>query len=223
MAADIVFLETDDRGIVQEGWQLARAPSRVDAGGAGAATVNATMTAAKLATDIHEVQSALVVGDERAIEVFDVSAFQSIAVQAWGEAADTNTFTLELYGWAANGPGHHVQQMAACVFGNFTSAASTGWHASVNTHSSIRKVFAAATAYRGADTYLLTAAKDFSVKKDLVSPAVQIQTNAEADFPAEFIVDFATNRYKYFAVAVTATTGTSVGAIWKPLSYRARV
>jgi hypothetical protein len=197
-------------------WQLLKTPT-------GAQTA---VTAAKLCQTFRDVVFA-----EDNFEVIDCMALQSIAVQVWGVAADTNTFTLELYGWSEGGPGRHIQQMAANIFGAFVSVATDGWHASPSTHESIKyrstgqvgtipRGFAPATEYRGVDTYLLTAAKDFTVKWLAVTPAAQIQTNAEADFPGEFVVDFRNSRFKYFGVAATATTGTSVGAIFKPLSLR---
>jgi hypothetical protein len=186
-------------------WQLLKTPT----------AAQTAVTAAKLTQSFKDVAFA-----EDNFEVIDVSMFAAIAAQVWGVAADTNTFTIELYGWAEGGPGDHIQQMAANIFGAFVSAANVGFHQSSSTHKSIRNAFAAATDYRGADTYLLTASKDFTVKKELVSPAVQIQTNLEADFPAGFLVDFSTTRFKYFGIAATATTGTSVGAIFKPLKLK---
>lgn len=186
-------------------WQLLKSPT-------GAQTA---VTAAKLTQSFKDVVFA-----QDNFEVVDVANFEAIAIQVWGVASDAGTFTLELYGWQEGGPGHHIQQMAANIFGNFTSAADAGFHQSDSTHKSIRDAFTAATAYRGADTYLLTANKDFTVKKELFSPAVQVPTNIEANFPAGFLVDFATTRFKYFGMASTAMTGTSVGAIFKPLALR---
>lgn len=197
-------------------WQLLKHPT-------GAQTA---VTAAKLSQAFRDVVFA-----EDNFEVVDVSAFQSIAVQVWGVAADTNTFTLELYGWSNGGPGRHIQQMAANIFSAFVSQdsadADPGWHTAKSTHPSIKEArgsplgipFAAGTDYRGVDTYLLTASKDFSVKYLGVTPSVQIQTNLEADFPAEFVVDFRNSRFDFFGIAATAMTGTSVGAIFKPLAF----
>lgn len=194
-------------------WQLLRSPT---------ANLSA-ITAAKLSQAIKAVTFA-----EDNVEFIEVHKFRSIAIQCWGVAANTNTFTIELYTWAFNGPGHHLQQMANNTFGNFVSEdsanAAPGFHSYGKAHASIRAAFAAGTDYRAvggatAASYLLTASKDFSVKYLGVTPAVQIQTNAEADFPAEFIVDFRSSRPHYFGLLPTAQTGTSVGAIFKPLEY----
>lgn len=184
-------------------WQLLKSPTGVQT----------AVTAAKLTQSFKDVVFA-----QDNFEVVDVSNFEAIAVQVWGVAADGNTFTLELYGWQEGGPGHHIQQMATNIFGNFTSAASVGFHQSDSTHRSIKRAFTAATAYRGADTYLLTT--HWTVLKELLVPAVQIPTNIEANFPAGFLVDFSTTRFKYFGIASTVMVGTSVGAIFKPLALR---
>ena len=207
--ANVTILEVDMLPSALESWQLARTPI---------VAPTTALTAAKLCQSLRDVS--FDAGDE----VFDVSPFRSIAIQIWGLAADGNTFTLDLYGWSDGGPGHHIQTMALCAFRSHTSPANTGFHASRYTHKSIRAAFAANTIYRGADTYLLTAASDYTVKNELVTPAVQIQTNTEAGFPAGFQVNFHTNRFKYFGIfCTTVSASESVGAIFKPLELRERL
>ena len=99
--------------------------------------------------------------------------------------------------------------------GNFTSAASTGWHALPTAHYSVRDPatgLLAATAYRGADIYAQTT--DYY---DLLTVFT-----TEADFPAHCIVNLSSMQYKYIAILVTALTGTSCACVMRPLALKGK-
>lgn len=188
-----------------ETWQLLKSP-----------TANQTaVTAAKLAQEFHSVNFA------EAFEVINVSGVHTILMQVWGVAADTNTFTLELYGWSIGGPGHHIHQVTG-IFGNFVSEdsanATPGFHTSVRTHKSIRDAFAAGTDYRGADTLVAVTTATYVTTSEVNANPISAQLDLEADFPTVLKIQFNSCRYHYFGVAVTAQTGTSVGAIYLPVS-----
>ncbi|KKK54576.1 hypothetical protein LCGC14_3083310, partial [marine sediment metagenome] len=148
-----------------------------------------------------------------------------------------DTLTLQLYGWSASGPGSHMGTISL-IAGNFTSAASTGFHASASTHKSIRDELLPATAYRFCDTYTITAdyeremitgvsgstpAADYhEFHKSLSSPVTSTNTVPPvADFPSYVNVDLSRSRYEYFGIHGSAASGfVNHGAIWIPLSRR---
>lgn len=202
MAAPLIR-SPDTTGQFLYGWQLLKSRS----------IAQTILTAANLTTNLRDVNFS-----ESTVEFLDVSLFSAIQVQVYGTAANnagspTTAVALNLYGWSDNGPGYHCGTVSV-VFGNFTSAATTGFHASANTHKSIRDAFDPATAYQGVDTFTETADYDGSI----TVPASQ-----ETDFPGSFIVSFANTRYKFFGVLVTSlgnVAATNVGAIYRPLAER---
>lgn len=183
-------------------WQLLKTPS-----------VNQTaVTAAKLCQAFEDVSFA-----QDTFEVIDVSMIRTLALQVWGVASDNNTFTLELYAWPESGPGRHFQQVTGVLSGAVVSTASVGFHQAARTHRTIKAVFDPLTTYIGADTYVaVTTVECYALSFEGFNE-VRIQADPETDFPAELLVDFDTIRPRYFGVAVTAQTGTSLGAIFKPL------
>ena len=197
------IIERDDRPSMRFSWQALKAPT-------GALTA---ATAAQLTTNLRDVSFA-----EDTVDFADVSGIQSLAVQIFGVSANNGTGTLEIYGWNDTGPGHHIAQVTL-VFGNFTSAATTGFHAASATASNIRRLFAPATAYQGCDTFAIGAQYGTLIEATTAWNYVQIQAVAETDFPAEFVVNMHNGRFKYLGVLDTVLSGTSIGAIYKPLSY----
>lgn len=204
-AGPAIFLELGTSPSELATWQLLKSPT-------GAQTA---VTAAKLSQELHDVSFA-----EDNFEVVDVSLFSGIWISVWGVAADTNTFTLELYGWSNGGPGHHLHQVTG-IFSAFTSDAADGFHRSSRTHKSIRNAFVAGTQYRGADTLVAVGTTQF-VPNNYSSSSVPVsaQTDLEVDFPCVMKIDVWGMGIKYLGVACTATTGTSVGAIFRPGSFQ---
>lgn len=208
-AGPIIILDLDSEPAALRSWQVAKSPT----------AAQVALTAAQLTTTMRDISAA---DSTLALEVFDVSGFLSIAVQAWGVAAATNTFTLELYGWSEDGSlGHRLGIIQPGTFGAHVSLANVGFHQSPYTHKSIRKKFLAGTDYLGAKSYVLFA--QTAVKYLNVTEFVQIQVADGTDFPTGFQVNFFTSNVKYFGMAVTAMTGTSVGAIFRPLEFRDRL
>ena len=162
------------------------------------------VTAAKLSQALRDVSFA-----QDTFEFMDVSSLGAIRIQVWGVASANDAPVLDLYGWSDSGPGMHVGKVTI-TYGNFTSAATTGFHAVPEAHISIRDAFVAGTAYRGTDTYAAT--NDYEA-------AITAYTE-EADFPASFDVSFLNNQYQWFGAAVTTLAGTNLGAIFKALSVK---
>lgn len=213
--ASPIILRSDRSPTADYQWQLLKSPS-------GAQTI---LTAAQLSQCLTDVNFT-----EATVEFLDVERYRSIRMQLWGVAADTNTATIQLYGWADSGPGSHLAQLTVAN-GPFTSAATTGFHASAKAHPSIRAAFLPATAYRSCDTYTIALNEDYEqeVIRDSATPVFYQSFNTvrtpsimagtsplHADFPSHVMVDFSHARWKYFGVIVTALTGTSEGAIFKP-------
>lgn len=194
-AGPATLLSVDMEPSVLQGWQLLK--SRTIA--------QTAVTAAKLCQNLKDVSFA-----EDTFDFVDVSSFGAIRFQVWGVADNNHTPVIDLYGWHDTGPGAHVGKVTL-GYGNFTSAATTGFHANVSTHKSIRDKFDSTVAYRSCDVYTETA--DYEA-------AVAVTATAETDFPGYVDVDFTNNQYKWFGVAVTTLAGTNLGAIFKPLSIR---
>ena len=197
-----VILNQDGRHVeTSPKWKLLRKPIL-------AAAVETTPTAQQLSNTLPAVTDF-----SHAIEFALVEKLSAIEVGFWGVASDNDSATVKLYGWAEGGPGCHIGTVTP-IFGGFTSAATTGFHANANTDQSIREAFAAATAYRGCDTYAETLDNNTS----LVMPTTNV------DFPGAFIVSFANTQYKYFGAVFTSVTVvgtlTSIGAIYRPLGLK---
>lgn len=220
--AAITILPIDTTGQALSGWQLLKSRS----------IVQTALTAAQLSQNLRDV-----VAVETTVEVIPVTIFDAIRFQVWGTASDNDAPVVDLYGWDEPGPGFHIGKITL-AYGNFTSAASTGFHAKAATHSSIRNAFDSATAYRGCDTYTVSndyeqemfsytnatlAAEAGQSHRAIVTPCTQAATPLSpihADFPSYAIVDFRRSRYKYFGVLVTTLAGTNLGAIFKPVALR---
>lgn len=217
-AGPAVFLPVDNQPTAVRHWQACKSLG----------IAQTLVTAAKLSQAIRDVSFA-----EDNFEFIDVSSFDTIRLQVWGVAADNDAPVIDLYGWSDQGPGNHIAKVTL-AYGNFTSAASTGFHANAQAHESIRQRFAAATAYRGCDTYTVTADYEQEMISDsAVTPIIYQQYRSvvspgtaagaspvEADFPGYVTVDFRRSRYKFFCVACTTLAGTTLGAIFKPVLMR---
>jgi len=217
------FLNLDDTGLALDSWQLCKSLS----------IAQTAPTATILSQNIRDA-----VFVETTFEFIDVSRFEAIRVQVWGVAADNDAPVIDLYGWSATGPGAHIGKVTL-AYGAFTSAATTGFHAAADTHKSIRNAFAAATAYRGCDTYTVTndyeaelvtdtAATPIHIEqyKSLTAPRTLAATSVspvEANLPGFLTVNFARSAYKYFGIAVTTLAGTTLGAIFRPVKMRERL
>lgn len=142
----------------------------------------------------------------------DVSTLGKIRLQVWGVASDGNAPVIQFYGWNEGGPGFHIGQITATM-GNFTSLATTGWHAVPSTHASVRAELLAGTAYRGCDAYVIAA--DFE-------SAVTTHGTPEANFPSVgFDIDFATNQYKWLGATISSLgSATSAAVVFKVLSIK---
>ena len=196
--ADPVFLGVDQGRENLESWQLCKT----------LAAEGTILTAAKLAQSLNDVSFA------EAVDLFPVSRYGKIRVQVWGDtAADGNTIFIDVYGWSKDGPGHYVAELTG-TFGNFTSAASTGFH--TNAHKSITNEFDAATAYRGCDTWAIASNGDHDGAISVVTAASQ-----KANYPSYFTVDLTGGQYKYLSFhGVGGTQSGSIAAIFKPLSLK---
>jgi len=207
------------------GWQLLKRPT-------GAQTAP---TAAQLMQPLVDVEWTITAATD-IVDVLDVERFSAIRFQVLGVASNNHAPVINLYGWHNGGPGHHIG-VITLAFGNFTTAATTGFHATA--HSSIKERFAPATAYQVCDTYTITsdlerengftntddntaAGAYFDRHRALTSPSTTAGAGVvEADFPSYANVDLSRSRYKYLAVFVTAlNSATSVGAIWTPICLR---
>jgi hypothetical protein len=196
-------------------WQLLHTPG-AEQGGIGVADLTLTFDDAT---------------SDGTFEVIDVSSIQSMAVQVWGDALNLDTGNLTAYGWMRGGPGKHLGPFATGTFGNFTSPATTGWHASASTHPSVKRRsgplhgpiargFDPAAAYRGMHGYSL-GANDNTVDWLDVTLSMQVQTNYETDFPGDVVVNFGNTRLKYFGLLNRVlAVGKTMGAIFKPLVFR---
>lgn len=167
-------------------------------------TGQTALTAAKLCEGWGAVQ-----GAEDNHEVVGVGEFTAIKLQVWGVADNDHAPVITLTGWPESGPGQEIG-VITLAYGNFTSAATTGFHADPLTHKSIRDEFVAGTAYRGCDTY--TETNDYE-------DAITVYTGL-ADYPGHAVVSFAKSQYKYFGIAVTTLAGTTLGAICVPIGLR---
>lgn len=167
-------------------------------------------TAAQLNTNMRSVTDF-----SHAFRVTDVGNFPAIEVGIWGVADDTESATINLYGYGANGPGYHVGTITP-LWGTGASPANTGFHGASNTHKTIRDAFVSSTAYQSPDS--LTITNDYTVGS-LAVPGTQ-----ENNFPVTFVWSFANMRLKYVFPVVTsltvAGTVTSVGMIFRPLAER---
>lgn len=173
----------------------------------------ALLSAAELSMCLRDITA-----HNEAFDVFPVHCFNSLRCSVWGLGDATDTATVRVYGWDEGGPGHHVATVT-CTFGNFTSAATTGFHASPRTHQSIRDAFTPGTAYRGVSTH-----SDTNVDYDT---GITINANEEADFPGKFTLVLSSAQsmqYKFVGFLVTAFTGngTSLGVIAKPTTLRSQ-
>lgn len=150
-----------------------------------------------------------------AIEVLDVHSLAAIEIAAWSAvAANDTTAVVELYGWPKQGPGRHLGTLGLTC-GNFTSAASTGWHTIAgNAHASVRGSFLNATAYRGYDTYTETA--------DIFGNIVALGT-PEANFPCHATLSFLNDGLDFISAVPTtipATASSTFGMVWRTVALK---
>lgn len=187
-------------------------------------TPNVTQTvvsADRLTTRFQDVSFA-----ENTVEFIDSSIYSKIRVVVMGVASNNGTCNLQLYGWQKNGPGQHIATIAA-TFGNFTSAATTGFHAAVNVFQPLAAAFLPGTAYQICDTFSVTNDYEKLVFVDSAAvtiphfKAIEVPGTQETDFPSYFIVDMTNAQYQYLGMtADTFTSVTTVGAIYRPLGLK---
>lgn len=203
--ASMTILSLDENGEFLSSPQLLKSPS----------IAQTALTAAQLMQNFRDVSYA-----ESTVEICPVGSIPAIEVEVLGVAANNAgsvaAATLDLYEFAEAGHGFHVGQVSL-VFGNFTTAATTGFHANTKTHAAIRNAFAAGTAYRGVDTY--TEVSDYP-------GSIVVAATQETDFPGRFIWTFANTNTKYVCALATSlgnAAATSIGAIFKPLGYISQI
>lgn len=199
--AAIQNLLTYDLSVGQrDNWQVCKTRS----------VAQTALTVAKLTQNLRTISF-----DEATVDVMDVSSIAGLRLQPWGVASDDNSCVLDFYGWQLGGGGMHIGKLT-CTFGNFTSAATTGFHTVAEkayTHPSILSAFDTATAYRGCDTIVAT--NDYE-------SAFTVYT-AEANFPTHAVLSFAAAQYKYLAILATTLTGaTNVGCICRALALKGK-
>lgn len=216
-AGPITIREIDYRPSAMASWQTMKSP---------VTAAETALTAAKLMQNIRDVSA-----DQDTVQFIPVELFESILVMPLANGNNDQSPVLQFYGWSDTGPGHHIGTITLDL-GNFTSAASTGFHASANTHSSIRNAFAAATAWRPADILTVTADYELEFLADSLGVvgyhaaffpyATSTGTQPPvADFPNYLRIDLAKSQYKYCGMLVSALdSATSVGAIFKPSRFR---
>ncbi|KKN35529.1 hypothetical protein LCGC14_0782630 [marine sediment metagenome] len=225
MAGPATILNPDTDVQAEKKWQLLKSLSGVQT------SVNSPRLGQNL-NDVSFIQDT--------IEFLNVSRYEAIKIMILGAASDGHNPVLTLYGWDASGPGVFMGSVQA-TFGTHTSAASTGFHASLETHKSIRAAFLPATEYRLCDTHVVAdyelemgisyeedwdgagfIANYYTTHKSISSSvAVTGAPPSNANGPIPIIVDFSRSRYEYFGILVpTLNSATTVGAIWKPLSLR---
>lgn len=165
------------------------------------------LTAAQLSQHLFSINYA----GADTLQVINVACISALRFEVWGVASNNHSCVFNLYGWPEVGHGHHIGTLT-CTFGNFESAASTGFH--TVGHSSITRAFVPTQAYRGCDTYAET--QDYEDAITVFS--------AEADFPAFAEVSFANSQYAWFAaMPTTITSATSVAAIFKALGVKSNL
>ena len=168
---------------------------------------------------------------EDTVEFIEVERFNAIRCQVWGVASNNDAPVINCYGWGRSGPGHHIGTLTA-AYGNFTSPATTGFHASSTAHDSIKRAFAKDAAYRSCDTYAVTAdyeqetvsdsgAVVYQVGRSLIVPrTVSADSPIHADFPTYFDVDLSRSKWVFFGMLVTTLAGTTLGGIFRPTQFR---
>lgn len=189
--AAVTYLETDHQAFGKA--QLLLAPI----------TVKAALQVADLVNVVKRGAGMTAVAT-----LLNVSTLALIRIELWGIAADSNTVTVDLYGWPLAGPGHHIGQVTAIHAG--VTAGAGAILSSPVTHSSITGAFDQTLTYRGCDTYVVAA--DQGVAIDI--PVT------ETDFPGYFKLDFTPNQYEWIAVQPTTVGGTTLGAIFTVLSIK---
>lgn len=188
-------------------------------------TGQTAITAAQLTTNLRDITDFTNENND----FITVNKFRRIKVQVIGVAANNDAPTIMLHAYPKYGPGHRMASIA-CAYGDFTSAATTGFHASTKTHKTITDNFAAGTGYRICDTYTVTDYEQRNTTDGVVFAALHRGVSATttqasvspsiADFPNYFIVDFSDSYYHYFGIQVTTLAGTTLGAIFQPVDYR---
>lgn len=224
-AGPITIREVDYTGLSLRGWQTLKAPIT---------TAETALTAAKLLDDMRAVSA-----DQDTVQIIPVSAFQEIQVMVLADGTADQSPVLDLYGWGESGPGRHIGTLTTDI-STAAITASTGFHAHARTHKSIRDAFAAATAYKICDQYVVTADYEQERFVDTAVTPIHIQSfralnvpgtsatggtigtsTTEANFPQVFNVDFSRSGYSFFGLLPTALdSATSVGAIFRPVKMR---
>ena len=225
-AGPITIREIDFTPSALRGWQCLKAP---------VTALETALTATKLMDDVRLVQ-----GAEDTFQAIPVSAFDVIQCMMLANGTADQSPVLQLYGWGETGPGHHIGTLTTDISTAAMTVASASFLASSRTHKSIRDAFAAATAWKVADQYVVTADYEQERLQDSTATPLQYQSfralnvpgtsaiggaigtpTVEANFPGVFNVDFSHSDYSYFCVAPSSLdSATSVGLIFRPIRLK---
>ena len=223
-AGTTTIREVDSSGIGARKWQCLKAPITA---------AETALTATQLMDDMY----GMVPADDNNIQIVPVVAFSSIQCMMLAAGTADQSPVLELYGWPESGPGHHIGTLTTDISTGAMTVSARSFLASTRTHKTITDAFAAATAWKVADQYVVTA--DYEQERFLDTAATPIHFQAfralnvpgtsaiggtigtattEANFPQVFNVDFSQSNYSYFAVVPTSLdSATSVGLIFRAI------
>ena len=210
-----------------KGWQLLKAP---------VTAAETALTATLLMDDMRSIVPA----NDNNYKVIPVSAFDSIQCMMLANGTADQSPVLNFYGWGESGPGTHIGTLTTDISTAAMTVASASFLANSKTHKSIRDAFAAATAWKVADQYVVTA--DYCQHRftDTTATPLHIQyfrclevpgtsgiggtigtSTTEANFPQVFNINLAMNDFAYLAVAVTSLdSATSAGLIFRPIRFK---
>lgn len=228
MAAGTTTLRTlDTTGYALRSWQCLKAPITA---------AETALTATQLMDDLF----AMVPADDNSVQIIPVFEFDAIQCMMLADGTADQSPVLNLYGWPESGPGHHIGTLTTDISTGAMTVAAASFLASSRTHLSIRNAFTAATAWKVADQYVVTADYEQERLTDTTATPLHYQSfralnvpgtsaiggtigtsTTEANFPQVFNVEFSHSSYSYFGVMPTALdSATSVGLIFRPVSIR---
>jgi hypothetical protein len=229
-AGTLAILTIDSTPLALRGWQLLKAPITA---------AETALTATKLLDDMRLVVPA----DDNSMKVIPVLDFDMIQVMVIANGTADQSPVLDFYGWPETGPGHHIGTLTTDISTAAMTVASASFLASSRTHISIRDAFAAATAWKIVDQYVVTLDAEQERLQDTTATPLQQQSfralnvpgvsaiggaigtsSTEANFPQVFNVDFTHSYYSFFGMVPTSLdSATSVGAIFRVVKMRERL